>query len=246
MMLLECVTHTVLVELVHYMSNMIAVISNKGRTSWLSFWAFITRGCQQKKDTMSENETSETTENLDTSYENNAVDAQMVRTSRSSAIHVTQTTKRDTPCCSDTELIVNQLALLAASVSQSSASTTPRSTRSSSTPPSLVTTATTQSSSATDDQLAEEESFHYLRSLITTSSLPRHNSSHLPVSLSIQEEEASKPGRKHASSRLSIRLGDLPGLAFPSKRSKKPCPRYTTLPPIHSSKYVTVRPDVRF
>lgn len=215
------------------------------RAPWSAVWALITRRCQFKRDAASTIETSEINDEInDEINENDAANTRITRTPRSPDIHVTPTTKRDAPCCSDTEMIVNQLAVLAASVSQSSASTTPRSQRSST--PSLVTTATTQSiatDSTKEDHFAEEESFHYLRSLITIS---QQTSSQLSVSSTTQEIEPSSLSRKRATSRLSIRLGDLPGLSFPTKTSRKPGPRYTTLPPIYSPKRITTRPEVRF
>lgn len=223
---------------------MTSLILHKSRTPWSAVRAFITRCCQFKKDSVA---TTEIVMNCDELIGNDAADAQMTRTPRSSDIHVTPTTKRDTPCCSDTERIVDQLAMLAASVSQSSASTMPKSKGSSTL--SLVTTATTQStasSGAKEDQLAEEESFHYLRSLITITCPSQQTSSQLSASPTTQGTEESPLSRKRASSRLSIRLGDLSGLSFPKKISRKPCTCYTTLPPIYSPRHIAVRPEVRF
>lgn len=230
----------------HCFSNMRLLILHNGRTPWSAVRTLITRCCQFKRDAAV---TTETPEPSDEINGNDAANARITRTPPSPDIHVTPTTKRDTPCCSDTEIIVNQLAILAASVSQSSASTAPRSQGSST--PSLVTTATTQYSAtncAKEDHFAEEESFHYLQSLITISCLSQHTSSQLSVSSTTQEVEPSSLGRKRATSRLSIRLGDLSGLSFPTKLSRKPCPspRYTTLPPIYSPKHITTRPEVRF
>lgn len=220
------------------------LILHNGQSPWSTVWTFITRCRRFKRDVAT---TIEVPELRDEIFENDAADARITRTPPSPDIHVTPTTKRDTPCRSDTDLTVNQLAMLAASISQSCASTTPRSQRSSTT--SLVTTATTQSSatmSAKEDHFAGDESFHYLRSLISISSLSRHTSSQLSVSSATQEVQLSSLGQKRATSRSSIRLGDLPGLSFPAKISRKPCPRYTTLPPIYSRKRITTRPEVRF
>ncbi|KAJ5161495.1 hypothetical protein N7492_006887 [Penicillium capsulatum] len=90
--------------------------------------------------------------------------------------------------------------------------------------------------------LQREECFHYLHSLITVSG-PSHPSPG-PLSTPLVDEQDRQPlRRKRASSRLSLRLGDLPSLPF---TSRKPCPRYTAIPPIHTPKPVPMRPEVRF
>lgn len=162
---------------------------------------------------------------------------------RTPAIHVTSTPRRDTVCSSDTDAIVDQLAVLAATVSRSSHSATAQSQRSST---SLDSRASTTLSGVLGSKGEEEgESFHYLRSLITISSLPQHSSEHDP-GISADEKGSQRTGRKRASSRLSLRLGDLPGLSFPPKVSRKPCPRYSPLPPVWTRKTVAMRPEVRF
>lgn len=131
----------------------------------------------------------------------------------------------------DTDLIVNQLAALASTISR--VSTNP-------------TTADSSSLYNTDIQdhseKEQEESFYYLRSLITISYLtpnpeitPTNQTLHVPPLR-----------RKRASSRLSLRL-DIPGLSFALKAHKpKSSPRYTTLPPVFTPKPISIRPEVRF
>lgn len=166
-------------------------------------------------------------------------------TTQSSDIHVTPPARRDIRC-SDVDGIVNQLALLAASVSRSSPRTTICSKRSSSL---FSTNAQTTRPDGDHNQeyLAEDvESFHYLRSLITVSCLPQQSSpGQTPMRTSIEGAEKQSSGRKRASSRLSLRLADLPGLPFP-KVPRKPCPRYTPLPPVYTPKPIAMRPEVRF
>lgn len=153
-------------------------------------------------------------------------------------------TKRDIPCCSDTELIVSQLAGLAATVSRSSPGNTAHSKRSSSS--SVMRTVNTQSDVGNSKEDPEEENFHYLRSLITISCLSQH-SSRPSLSLSISEENENQPtSRKRASSRLSLRLGDLPRVPIVPKLSRKPCHRYTCVPPAWTPKPIAIRPEVRF
>lgn len=158
-------------------------------------------------------------------------------------IQVTHTARRDTLCSCDTEAIVDQLAALATTVSHSSHSATEQSKRSTSSLTSRTSTTVSAVLGGKGDE--EEESFHYLRSLITVSSLPQQSSDPSPCT-SADEKDTQKTGRKRASSRLSLRLGDLPGLSFPSKVSRKPCPRYSPLPPVWTPKTIAMRPAVRF
>lgn len=152
------------------------------------------------------------------------------------------------PCCSNTDQVVNQLTLLAATVGRSPASSaastnSPRSSSSSST----TSTAITQPDSREDkDDLETQESFHYLRSLITVSCPPHRQSGNQSTSFVSDDQEKQPLRRRRASSRLSLRFGDLPSLPFTNKVSRKPCPRYTTIPPIHTPKPITMRPEVRF
>ncbi|KAJ5987176.1 hypothetical protein N7451_011541 [Penicillium sp. IBT 35674x] len=133
---------------------------------------------------------------------------------------------------SDTDLIVNQPAALASTISR--ASTNPTIADSSS----LCNT----DIQGSPEKEQEEESFYYLRSLITISYLtpnpeitPTNQTLHVPALR-----------RKRASSRLSLRL-DIPGLPFTPKTHKpKPSPRYTTLPPVFTPKPISIRPEVRF
>ncbi|KAJ6120615.1 hypothetical protein N7523_004895 [Penicillium sp. IBT 18751x] len=93
----------------------------------------------------------------------------------------------------------------------------------------------------------EEENFHYLRSLITGSCLSAE-SSRLNLSPLASNETGFQPvGRKRASSRLSLCLGELPGVSFVPKVRRKPCPRYTCLPPAWTPPNpIAIRPEVRF
>lgn len=132
----------------------------------------------------------------------------------------------------DTDLMVNQLATLASTISR--VSTNPTTADSSS----LYNTGIPSNS----DKDQEEESFHYLRSLITISYLtpnpeitPTNQTLHVPPLR-----------RKRASSRLSLRL-DIPGLSFATKAHQpKSSPRYTALPPVYTPKPISIRPEVRF
>ncbi|KAJ5291552.1 hypothetical protein N7478_000803 [Penicillium angulare] len=156
---------------------------------------------------------------------------------------------RDTPCTNlnDTDSIVNQLAVLAATIRA------PRDdTRSSSSSPS---TKTTKSEARLEKEQEIGESFLYLRSLITVSQTPEPKPK--PKSKPEPEPEAASKTdsksdshpplrRKRASSRLSLRL-EIPPLQFTPKIPKpKPSPRYTTVPPIYAPKSISIRPEVRF
>ncbi|KAJ6109434.1 hypothetical protein N7486_001669 [Penicillium sp. IBT 16267x] len=132
----------------------------------------------------------------------------------------------------DTDLMINQLAALAAAVSRVSTNPTPASSSS-------LCSTDTQSICSEKDQ---EESFHYLRSLITISYLTP-NPEITPANQTLQVPPLR---RKRASSRLSLRL-DIPGLSFaPKTRKSKSSPRYTTLPPAYTTKPISIRPEVRF
>lgn len=210
----------------------------KGRGAWTILRASITRRLHLKDNTRPADK-----------FERNEQatghhDAHDTPTTQSPDIHVTPPARRDTRC-SDTDGIVNQLALLAASVTRSSPRTTICSKRSSS-PLSTNAQGTRPDGGNSQEYLVEDvESFHYLRSLITISCLPQQSSpGQTPIS-TIDGPEKQSPGRKRASSRLSLRLGDLPGLSFP-KVPRKPCPRYTPLPPVYTPKPIAMRPEVRF
>ncbi|KAJ5773525.1 hypothetical protein N7457_008421 [Penicillium paradoxum] len=151
----------------------------------------------------------------------------------------------------DTDMIVDQLAALAASLSHKSSSITPLST------PVLKAESQPQTLNPLPEQRKEEqeeESFYHLHSLITISCLPQHKSGHTPTSsastLGSRSENRQSQifDRKRASSILSLHLGDLPPLPFSSTRkvSCKPSPRYTPLPPPVVHKRLAIRPEVRF
>lgn len=218
------------------------MILRKGRGAWAILRASITRRLRLKsnahyKDTRTIEQNEPETGHHDTH--------DYTPTIQSPDIHVTPPTRRDTRC-SDTGGIVNQLALLAASVSRSSPRTTICSKRSSSPFPTNAR-ATGRDGGHSQEYLVEDvESFHYLHSLITISCLSQQSSpGSNPMRTSGEGVERQSSGRKRASSRLSLRLADLPGLPFP-KVLKKPCPRYTPLPPVYSPKPITMRPEVRF
>jgi hypothetical protein len=140
---------------------------------------------------------------------------------------------------SETEIMVNQLAALAATVGN----------KSSKEPPSNE-----ELSDETYVALAEEETFHYLTSLITVSY--QQTPSHTPtasVSTFASKSDSRKSqrsDRRRAFSILSLHI-DLPAssLSFPSlvKGSKKQAPtRYSPLPPPFVQKALLMRPEVRF
>lgn len=211
----------------------------KGRGTWTILRASITRRLRLKGNVGAADKFEKNEQVTDHH------DAHNTPTTQSPNIHVTPPARRDTRC-SDTDGIVNQLALLAASVSRSSPRTTICSKRSSS-PLSTNAHSTRPDGGNSQEYLVEDvESFHYLRSLITISCLPQQDSSGPnPIRTNIDGTEKQSPGRKRASSRLSLRLGDLSGLSFP-KVSRKPCPRYTPLPPIYTPRPIAMRPEVRF
>lgn len=161
-----------------------------------------------------------------------------VKSQPSKTHHITHVSSSD---FNGTDAIVNQLAALAATVTRSPHSSTTQSTRSSSS--SFPRSTSTPVSSFIIQEEDEEESFDYLRSLITVS----QQSSELNSTVVAQNEhETQHCSRKRACSRLSLCLGDLPRLSFSSKISRKPCPRYTPLPPAWTPKPVATRPEVRF
>lgn len=218
---------------------MLLMILRKGRGAWTLLRASITRRLRLKGNS-----------NPGNAFESNNQatghhDAHDTPTTPFPDIHVTPPARRDTQC-GDTDGIVNQLALLAASVSRSSPRTTICSKRSSS-PLSTNAQSTRPDGGNSQEYLVDDvESFHYLRSLITISCLPQQSSpGQTPIRTTIDGVEKQSPGRKRASSRLSLRLGDLPGLSFP-KVPRKPCPRYTPLPPVYTPKPIAMRPEVRF
>jgi hypothetical protein len=211
----------------------------KGRGTWTILRASITRRLRLKDNTRPA-EKFERNEQATGHH-----DAHDTPTTISPDIHVTPPARRGTRC-SDTDGIVNQLALLAASVTRSSPRATICSKRSSS-PLSADAQSTRPDGGNSQECLVEDvKSFHYLHSLITISCLPQHSSpGQTPISATIDGAEKRSPGRKRASSRLSLRLGDLPSLSFP-KVPRKPCPRYTPLPPVYTPKPIAMRPEVRF
>jgi hypothetical protein len=166
--------------------------------------------------------------------------------------HITFT---HTPQYNETEIIVNQLAALAASVSHASSNSSTQSTSSSNFgPKSESQIAALRSRHEKPEEEEEEESFYHLHSLITVSGLPQHTAGHtqtLSVSTlgSTSGRHTSQMfDRNRASSILSLHLGDVPSLPLPSKRkiSNKPYPRYSPLPPPFLQKKLSVRPEVRF
>ncbi|KAJ5633822.1 hypothetical protein N7528_001664 [Penicillium herquei] len=162
-------------------------------------------------------------------------------------IHVPQPPRRDTPCSNDTNSIVNQLALLAASIRGISSNDTASINSSSSTTSTYIHTEE-RIEKPQDFKLDGEESFDYLRSLITVSCGPQP----APETTSTSSTETPPPlkipplRRKRASSKLSLRLSDIPSLPFTPKTLRKPCPRYTTLPPIYAHKPKPSHPEIRF
>ncbi|CEO58911.1 hypothetical protein PMG11_03606 [Penicillium brasilianum] len=218
---------------------MLLIMLRKGRGAWTILRASITRRLRLKDNTRPVDQ-----------FERNAQatahhDAHDTPTTISPDIHVTPPARRDTRC-SDTNGIVNQLALLPASVTRSSPRATICSKRSSS-PLSTNAQSTRPDGGNSQECLVEDvKSFHYLHSLITISCLPQQSSSgQTPIRTTIDRAEEQSPGRRRASSRLSLRLGDLPSLSFP-KVPRKPRPRYTPLPPVYTPKPIAMRPEVRF
>ena len=223
---------------------MLILMFNKTRGPWSIIRDYITRRRQLKRD--AETNLCPATSETSPKSSSSSPDSQSIQSPEPSA---TPTAKRDMPCCSDTDQIVNQLAALAAracgSAANSSASTTnsPCSSSSSHSSSSSTNTAITEPDDTEKGDLDAEESFHYLRSLITVSSLQQHSSGNRPTSSDTSDSDRQPLRRERASSRLSLRLGDLP---FATKVSRKPCPRYTTLPPVYTPKAVPMRPEVRF
>ncbi|CAG8103608.1 unnamed protein product [Penicillium nalgiovense] len=162
--------------------------------------------------------------------------------------HLPEIIMSTAPQHDETDQIVNQLAALAATVSNASSNNAPLS----------VAAPISEPQSAAPrheiEQPEEEESFYHLSSLITVSCLPQHSPGHTPTpSASTLGSKSGKRksqifDRKRASSILSLHLGDLPSLPFSSKGkiSRKPCPRYTPLPPPFVQKRLAIRPEVRF
>ncbi|KAJ5728966.1 uncharacterized protein N7483_003474 [Penicillium malachiteum] len=150
---------------------------------------------------------------------------------------------RDTFYSNDTNSIVNQLAALAASIRGISSNDAASIHSSSSTTSTYI-----QAEERIDkpQDLEGDESFEYLRSLITVSCGPQPAPDTTSTS-STETPTLKVPPlrRKRASSRLSLRF-DIPGLSFTPKTLRKPCPRYTTLPPIYTPNPIPIRPQIRF
>ncbi|KAJ5166904.1 uncharacterized protein N7482_005685 [Penicillium canariense] len=214
---------------------MFFIVLRKGRGAWSILRASIARRLRLKNDPADASERKEQT--------TGHPDAPDPRTATPFDIHVTPPARRDTRS-SDTDGIVNQLALLAASVSRSSPSTTMGSKRSSSPLSTNVQNTRPDGDNSQEYLVAEVESFHYLRSLITVSCMPQPSSGYSSTPSTVEVTD-QPPGRKRASSRLSLCLGELPGLPF-SKVARKPCHRYTPLPPVYAPKPIAMRPEVRF
>lgn len=225
-----------------YILLVLLMFLRKGRGVWTILRASITRRLRPKSSAH-HTETRTIERNEQATGHHHAHDN--TPTTQFPDIHVTPPARRDTRC-SDTDGIVNQLALLAASISRSSPRTTICSKRSSS-PLSTNAQSTRPDCGNSQEYLVEDvESFHYLRSLITISCLPQQSSpGQTPIRTTIEGAEKQSPGRRRTSSRLSLRLTDLSGLPFP-KVPRKPCPRYTPLPPVYTPKPIAMRPEVRF
>lgn len=220
---------------------MFIILFRKPRGPWSILRSMIARRQQLKRNAQTTAFPAQKAEKRDvTSNESNVQDQ---ATTQEPDFHATRTTKRDIPCCSDTELIVSQLAGLAATVSRSSPKNAAHSKRSSFS--SSVMRTVNMQSGGNNKEEPEEENFHYLRSLITVS-CPSQHSSRPILDISNEEKESQPPSRKRASSRLSLRLGNLPRVPVVPKVSRKPCPHYTCLPPAWTPKAITVRPEVRF
>ncbi|CAG8907463.1 unnamed protein product [Penicillium egyptiacum] len=163
-------------------------------------------------------------------------------------VHLPEITMSTAPQHDETDQIINQLATLAATVSNTSNNSVSSSTAG------PISEPQSAASNPETEQPEEEESFYHLCSLITVSCLPQHSPSHTPTpSASTLGSKSGKRksqifDRKRASSILSLHLGDLPSLPFSSKGkvSRKPCPRYTPLPPPFVQKRLAIRPEVRF
>lgn len=220
---------------------MFIILFRKPRGPWSIFRSMIARRQQLKRNVHATAFPAQKAEKRDKA--SNESNAQVKATAQEPGLHATRTARRDTPCCSDTELIVSQLAGLAATVSRSSPANTARSKRSSFS--SSVMRTVNMQSGGNNKEEPEEENFHYLRSLITVSCPSQHNS-RPSLDISTEEKESQPTSRKRASSRLSLRLGDLPRVPVVPKASRKPCPRYTCIPPAWTPKAITVRPEVRF
>lgn len=222
--------------------NMMDLIFNKARGPWFILRAYISRCRQIKRD---ENAAKCSTTSEISIKPSDQGNSQSMQCPEARAV---PTARRDMPCCGDTDQVLNQLAVLAATVGRSPASSaastnSPQSSSSSST----TSTAITQPDGRDDkDDLETEESFHYLRNLITVSCLSHHPPGNISTPFASGDQDRQPLRRKRASSRLSLRVGDLPSLPFTNKASRKPCPRYTTIPPIHTPKPITMRPEVRF
>ncbi|KAJ6013661.1 hypothetical protein N7540_008252 [Penicillium herquei] len=154
----------------------------------------------------------------------------------------THATRRDTPCSNDTNSIVNQLAALAASIRGISPNDAASINSLSSTTSTYI---------QTEDRIEKlqglegEESFEYLRSLITVSCGPQPAPDTTSTSSTETPILKCPPlRRKRASSRLSLRI-DITGLSFTPKTLRKPCPRYTTLPPVYARKPNPIHPEIR-
>lgn len=210
-------------------SILMFIILRKSRTPWTLLRARLSKRQHFKRDV------HQATCSAEPSEQHEVVEADM-NTQPPKTPHVTYVSSSD---FEDTDAIVNQLAALAATVTRSSHSSTTQSKRPSS--PSVLCATSTPASSFIQEE-DEGESFNYLRSLITVS----QQSSEPNSTTSSQDENDTQHSRKRAGSRLRLRLGDLPGVPFPSKVPRKPCPRYTPLPPAWTPKPVATRPEVRF
>lgn len=201
------------------------ILLRKPRTPWTLLRALLSKRQYFKRDVHPATCSREPPE------QHEVVDAE-VNTQPPKTHHITHVSSSD---FEDTDAIVNQLAALAAIVTRSSHSSAAQSKRTSS---SSVPRSTRTPASSFIQGEDEEESFDYLRSLITVSQSSEPNST--------QDENDTHHSRKRACSRLSLRLGDLPGLSSPSKGPRKPCPRYTPLPPAWTPKPVATRPQMCF
>lgn len=226
---------------------MFIIIFRKPRWTWSTLRSIIARRQQFRRNGQTATCPGESSTTRDqTSNEANIQDEATIQdkaTIQDPNHHGASIKRRVIPCCSDTEPIVVQLAGLATTISRPSTSNLAIGQRSSCS--SVLRTVNMQSGGNNGEGL-EEENFHYLRSLITVSSLSPHASMQ-SLSPPASEEKGSQPmNRKRASSRLSLRLADLPRVPFMPKVSRKPSPRYTCLPPAWTPKPIAIRPEVRF
>ena len=220
---------------------MFIILFRKSRGPWSTLRSMITRRQPFRRNAQTAACPAKQTAPRDP--ESNGVDVHNEATTQDPNLHATSTTRRDIPCCSDTQLITSHLAGLAVTVSRSTPGNAAQSQRSSSS--SVMRPVNTVSGGNSNEEL-EEENFQYLRSLITVSCLSTHSFGPNSSPSAREAKDIPSESRKRASSRLSLRLGELPSVPFVPKVHRKPCPRYTCLPPAWTPRPVAIRPEVRF